>query len=150
MNALWVEPATPDYDSARATFSWRRERSRLAERPGGGNNVLSEAVDRHLHEGRGEREALRLGTSPPARTGVTVKRDQATALVRQAVERVVPGADLTGLDPGVSLRDTVEKEIARTLSQHQMTAVPVVDGGGRALGVVSEGWTSAADCPSGA
>ncbi|WP_419096020.1 CBS domain-containing protein [Streptomyces sp. B6(2022)] len=47
-------------------------------------------------------------------------------------------------------RDTVEKEIARTLSQHQVTAVPVVDRGGRALGVVSEGWTSAADCPSGA
>ncbi|MFG3344201.1 CBS domain-containing protein [Streptomyces sp. NPDC048018] len=35
--------------------------------------------------------------------------------------------------------DTPFKEIARTLSQHQVTAVPVVDGGGRVLGVVSEG-----------
>ncbi|MCX4966098.1 CBS domain-containing protein [Streptomyces sp. NBC_00654] len=31
------------------------------------------------------------------------------------------------------------KEIARTLSQHQITAVPVVDEGNRVLGVVSEG-----------
>ncbi|MFI8438273.1 CBS domain-containing protein [Streptomyces sp. NPDC079020] len=31
------------------------------------------------------------------------------------------------------------KEIARILSQHHITAVPVVDGGNRVLGVVSEG-----------
>ncbi|MBX9421620.1 phosphopantetheine-binding protein [Streptomyces lateritius] len=34
--------------------------------------------------------------------------DQAKAFVRQAVQRVVPDADFTGLDPGVSLRDTFE------------------------------------------
>ncbi|MEU9997499.1 CBS domain-containing protein [Streptomyces sp. NPDC050848] len=40
----------------------------------------------------------------------------------------------------VSVRgDAPFKEIARTLSQHQVTAVPVVDGGGRVVGVVSEG-----------
>ncbi|MBX9421621.1 CBS domain-containing protein [Streptomyces lateritius] len=40
----------------------------------------------------------------------------------------------------VSVRgDTPFKEIARTLSQHRVTAVPVVDGDGRVLGVVSEG-----------
>ncbi|HEY9373963.1 CBS domain-containing protein [Streptomyces sp.] len=40
----------------------------------------------------------------------------------------------------VSVRgDAPFKEIARTLSRHQVTAVPVVDGGGRVLGVVSEG-----------
>ncbi|KOG09089.1 MULTISPECIES: CBS domain-containing protein [Streptomyces] len=40
----------------------------------------------------------------------------------------------------VSVRgDAPFKEIARTLSQHQVTAVPVVDGDGRVVGVVSEG-----------
>lgn len=35
--------------------------------------------------------------------------------------------------------DAPFKELARTLSQHQVTAVPVVDGEGRVVGVVSEG-----------
>ncbi|GGS89087.1 hypothetical protein GCM10010222_33220 [Streptomyces tanashiensis] len=40
----------------------------------------------------------------------------------------------------VSVRgDASFKEIARTLSQHQVTAVPVLNGGGRVVGVVSEG-----------
>ncbi|MFC8275288.1 phosphopantetheine-binding protein [Streptomyces sp. NPDC057271] len=39
-----------------------------------------------------------------------MNHDQAKAFVRQAVQRVVPGADLTGLDPGVSLRDTFEMD----------------------------------------
>ncbi|MFE1231673.1 CBS domain-containing protein [Streptomyces sp. NPDC059442] len=40
----------------------------------------------------------------------------------------------------VSVRgDAPFKEIARALSQHQVSAVPVVDGGGRVVGVVSEG-----------
>ncbi|MFF3608911.1 CBS domain-containing protein [Streptomyces sp. NPDC002463] len=40
----------------------------------------------------------------------------------------------------VSVRgDTPFKEIVRTLSHHQVTAVPVVDGEGRVVGVVSEG-----------
>ncbi|MGW6963239.1 acetate--CoA ligase [Streptomyces zaomyceticus] len=59
MNALWVAPVMPDYDSARAVFSWRRERSRLAGLPDGGINIGYEAVDRHLHEGHGEHVALR-------------------------------------------------------------------------------------------
>ncbi|MFE3389929.1 phosphopantetheine-binding protein [Streptomyces anulatus] len=36
--------------------------------------------------------------------------DQAKAFVRQAVQRVVPGAEFTELDPGVSLRDTFEMD----------------------------------------
>ncbi|QNE73364.1 CBS domain-containing protein [Streptomyces finlayi] len=36
-------------------------------------------------------------------------------------------------------RDAPFKEIARTLSQHRVTAVPVVDDGDRVVGVVSEG-----------
>ncbi|MGW3304343.1 acetate--CoA ligase [Streptomyces rubiginosohelvolus] len=59
MNAPWAAPVMPDYESARATFSWRRERSRLAGLPDGGINIGYEAVDRHVREGRGERVALR-------------------------------------------------------------------------------------------
>ncbi|MFJ5708410.1 acetate--CoA ligase [Streptomyces sp. NPDC093105] len=59
MNALWVAPVMADYESARATFSWRRERARLTGLPGGGVNIGYEAVDRHLRDGRGERVALR-------------------------------------------------------------------------------------------
>ncbi|MFI8320309.1 phosphopantetheine-binding protein [Streptomyces sp. NPDC085529] len=39
-----------------------------------------------------------------------MNHDQAKAFVRQAVQRVVPDADFTGLDPGVSLRDTLEMD----------------------------------------
>ncbi|MFE0642438.1 CBS domain-containing protein [Streptomyces sp. NPDC058877] len=40
----------------------------------------------------------------------------------------------------VSVRgDTPFKEVVRTLSQHRVTAVPVLDGKGRVVGVVSEG-----------
>ncbi|MEU2076346.1 CBS domain-containing protein [Streptomyces sp. NPDC013489] len=40
----------------------------------------------------------------------------------------------------VSVRgDTAFKEIVRTLSEHRVTAAPVVDGEGRVVGVVSEG-----------
>ncbi|MFB7847589.1 2-oxo acid dehydrogenase subunit E2 [Streptomyces sp. NPDC056053] len=59
MSAVRVAPVMPDYAEARATFSWRRERSRLAGLPGGGVNTGYEAVDRHLREGHGERVALR-------------------------------------------------------------------------------------------
>ncbi|MET9922987.1 acetate--CoA ligase [Streptomyces sp. NPDC006435] len=59
MSAMRVAPVMPDYAEARATFSWRRERSRLAGLPGGGVNIGYEAVDRHLREGHGERVALR-------------------------------------------------------------------------------------------
>ncbi|MFE3389925.1 acetate--CoA ligase [Streptomyces anulatus] len=59
MNDLWAAPVMPDYHSARATFSWRRERSRLAGLPDGGINIGYETVDRHLRVGHGERVALR-------------------------------------------------------------------------------------------
>ncbi|MFF0558385.1 acetate--CoA ligase [Streptomyces sp. NPDC004266] len=59
MKALWVAPVMPDYESARDTFSWRRERSRLAGLPDGGINIGYETVDRHLREGHGEHVALR-------------------------------------------------------------------------------------------
>ncbi|MFB7835156.1 acetate--CoA ligase [Streptomyces sp. NPDC056056] len=58
MKDLWVAPVMPDYESARETFSWRRERARLAGLPDGGINIGYETVDRHLREGHGERVAL--------------------------------------------------------------------------------------------
>jgi acetyl-CoA synthetase len=42
-----VAPNMPDYERARAEFSWTAARSRLAGLPGGGLNVAYEAVDRH-------------------------------------------------------------------------------------------------------
>ncbi|MFF9915515.1 hypothetical protein [Streptomyces sp. NPDC013457] len=59
MNSLWVAPVMPDYDSARATFSWRRERSRRAGLPDGGIDIGYETVDRHLREGHGGRGRAR-------------------------------------------------------------------------------------------
>ncbi|MET8445554.1 MULTISPECIES: acetate--CoA ligase [Streptomyces] len=54
-----ASPVMPDYDSARATFSWQRARARLAGLPGGGVNIGYEAIDRHLLEGLGDHVALR-------------------------------------------------------------------------------------------
>ncbi|MFF4084692.1 hypothetical protein ACFYZN_35640 [Streptomyces sp. NPDC001777] len=45
MNAMRVAPVMPDYAAARATFSWRRERSRLAGLPGGVINIEYGAVE---------------------------------------------------------------------------------------------------------
>ncbi|MCX2180105.1 phosphopantetheine-binding protein [Streptomyces sp. SKN60] len=39
-----------------------------------------------------------------------MNHDEAKEFVRQAVQRVVPGAEFTGLDPRVSLRDTFEMD----------------------------------------
>lgn len=39
-----------------------------------------------------------------------MNHDQAKSLVRQAVQRVVPDADFTGLDADVPLRDTFEMD----------------------------------------
>ncbi|MFF7443018.1 phosphopantetheine-binding protein [Streptomyces sp. NPDC008122] len=39
-----------------------------------------------------------------------MNHDEARTFVRQAVQRVVPDADFTGLAPGASLRDTFEMD----------------------------------------
>ncbi|WP_285247096.1 acetate--CoA ligase [Pseudarthrobacter sp. efr-133-R2A-89] len=58
--AFPVQPNMPDYDAARRDFSWDQAREELAGLPGGrGLNIAYEAVDRHVAEGRGGREALR-------------------------------------------------------------------------------------------
>ncbi|MDP9889901.1 acetate--CoA ligase [Pseudarthrobacter enclensis] len=58
--AFPVQPNLLDYDAARRDFSWDQARQALAGLPGGrGLNIGYEAVDRHVAEGRGAKEALR-------------------------------------------------------------------------------------------
>lgn len=58
--AFPVQPNLADYDAARRDFSWDQARQALAGLPGGrGLNIAYEAIDRHVAEGRGGKEALR-------------------------------------------------------------------------------------------
>ncbi|MDQ0731054.1 acetyl-CoA synthetase [Arthrobacter sp. B1I2] len=58
--AFPVQPNLLDYDATRRDFSWDQARQALAGLPGGrGLNIAYEAVDRHVAEGRGGKEALR-------------------------------------------------------------------------------------------
>ena len=60
VGAFPVQPNLLDYDAARRDFSWDQARQALAGLPGGrGLNIAYEAVDRHVAEGRGGKEALR-------------------------------------------------------------------------------------------
>jgi acetyl-CoA synthetase len=61
-------PNLADYEKERAAFSWEAARSLLGGLPGGrGLNIAFEALDRHVHAGRGDRLALRwLPKSGPA------------------------------------------------------------------------------------
>ena len=54
-----VAPNMPDYDRARAKFSWETARSSLAGLPGGGLNIAYEAVDRHAAGALADTVALR-------------------------------------------------------------------------------------------
>jgi acetyl-CoA synthetase len=55
-----VAPNMPDYVAARAVFRWEAARAELDGLPGGrGLNIAYEAVDRHVHAGRGGTIALR-------------------------------------------------------------------------------------------
>jgi acetyl-CoA synthetase len=48
-----------DYDAYVRGFSWAHARTLLAGLPDGGINIAHEALDRHIHAGRGEKLALR-------------------------------------------------------------------------------------------
>ena len=52
-------PNMPDYDRARAEFSWAEARARLAGLPGGGLNIAYEAVDRQAEGPLADAVALR-------------------------------------------------------------------------------------------
>ena len=61
-------PNMPDYDRARAEFSWAEARARLAGLPGGGLNIAYEAVDRQAEGPLADVVALRFLSKhhPPA------------------------------------------------------------------------------------
>lgn len=65
VTGLRVAPNLPDYDKARAEFSWEAARAGLDGLPHNrGLNIAHEAVDRHVAAGGGDRTALRwLGRS---------------------------------------------------------------------------------------
>jgi len=55
-----VPPNMPDYDAARAAFSWDAARTELDGLPGGrGLNIAHEAVDRHVASGGAAKVAIR-------------------------------------------------------------------------------------------
>jgi acetyl-CoA synthetase len=67
-----VAPNLPDYDRARAEFSWEEARRRLDGLPGGGGlNIAHEAVDRHAAGLSGSRLALRWISRAGARRDFT-------------------------------------------------------------------------------
>ncbi|AXE24261.1 acetate--CoA ligase [Streptomyces globosus] len=62
----------PDYEQARAAFTWGEARTWLSGLPdGGGLNMGFEAVDRHVEAGHGAWEALRCVAADDSVTGVS-------------------------------------------------------------------------------
>ena len=59
VNVIWPAPNMPDYEQARAAFSWAAARAGLAGLPGGGLNIAYEAVDRHADGPLADAVALR-------------------------------------------------------------------------------------------
>lgn len=53
------QPNTPDYERARAEFSWERERAQLGGLPGAGINIAYEAVDRQAEGALARAVAMR-------------------------------------------------------------------------------------------
>jgi acetyl-CoA synthetase len=64
----------PDYDRARAAFSWAAARARLAGLPGGGLNIAYEAVDRQADGPLADAVALRFLSKRHAATELTYAR----------------------------------------------------------------------------
>lgn len=90
-----VFPNLPDYEAARAAFTWAQARSELSGLPDGrGLNMAYEAVDRHVAENRGGRLAMRwLGKSGE-------RRDWTYAELKEASDRCANALKRLGLRPG--------------------------------------------------
>ena len=70
-------PNMPDYDRARAEFSWAAARARLAGLPGGGLNIAYEAVDRHADGPLADTVALRFLSKRHRGVGAHLRRPEA-------------------------------------------------------------------------
>ena len=89
----------PDYDAARASFSWEEAGAGLAGQPGGGRNIAVEAVDRHAAGEHGDRVALRfLGTGPAGEA--VVDRELTYAQLCDETDRFAAVLDALGVGAG--------------------------------------------------
>lgn len=68
---LMPPPNLVSYQASRGSFSWIAAARELDGLPAGGTNMAYEAVDRHVHRGRGDRVALRCVTKEGAVRSVT-------------------------------------------------------------------------------
>lgn len=106
--AFPVQPNLVDYDAARRDFSWDQARQALAGLPGGrGLNIAYEAVDRHVAEGRGGKEAVRFvqaggGTRSLSYADLAGQSNRFAAVLRSlAVGRGERVFSLLGRSPGL-------------------------------------------------
>ena len=93
-SAAGAAPNMPDYDRARAEFSWAAARSRLAGLPGGGLNIAFEAVDRQADGPLAHAVALRFMSKrhPPS--------DLTYAALRRETDRFAGVLDALGVRRG--------------------------------------------------
>ena len=93
--ALSSAPHLHDYDATCAQFNWQDAAQLLDGLPdGGGLNIAFEAVDRHLHHGRGARTAIRwLGKSGE-------RRELSYADLARATNRFANALQSLGVQPG--------------------------------------------------
>ncbi|WP_259408170.1 AMP-binding protein [Streptomyces akebiae] len=75
-----VPPRLADYDRARSAFTWARARTALTGLPGGGLNMVHEAVDRHTASDHADKVALRC----VARDNSVSARDNSVSTVTYA------------------------------------------------------------------
>ena len=95
VGTMSVVPNMPDYERARAEFSWERARGLLDGLPDGrGLNIAYEAVDRHALSGRDDHVAIRfLPLSGP-------RRDITYAELAQLTNRFANLLEQLGVGPG--------------------------------------------------
>jgi acetyl-CoA synthetase len=91
---IWPAPNMPDYDRARAEFSWGAARARLAGLPGGGLNIAYEAVDRHADGPLADAVALRFLSKRRAALELTC------AGLKRQTDRFASVLDALGVERG--------------------------------------------------
>ncbi len=89
-----ITPHLADPSGPNASFSWDQAQAHLSGLPGGGLNIAYEAVDRHVADGRGTREAIRwIG-----KTGA--RRSLSYAELAEATSRFANALRALGVMPG--------------------------------------------------